>query len=126
MITGGGSLLLVDDDPAMNCLLRDFLKRQGYDVTASTSVRGAMEHLARPGKPPDLVLSDINLGTATGIDLVRTLSFTHPGLPVVLFSVADELKRAALDSGAKRFLRMPFTLRDLATVLKEELSYKNK
>jgi DNA-binding response OmpR family regulator len=117
-------LLVVEDDAAMNMILRDFLHNQGYSVTTTTSVNGALKSLKAnaPHERPALVLSDVMLGALTGMDLCQTIIVDYPGIPVVLFSVFDQLETEALKSGARRFLKKPFALEILADVLNEELN----
>jgi DNA-binding response OmpR family regulator len=121
-VTAAKKILVVEDDAAMNHLLRDFLLRQGYSVETSTSFAGAMSWLNSPtGAKTDLVLSDVKLGGATGIDLARALTAQKPALPVILFSVFEQHEQEALKNGARRFLRKPFSLSLLAEVLLEQL-----
>lgn len=117
-------LLVVEDDAAMNLILRDFLNNQGYSVITASSVTGALKSLkaSRPEQRPALVLSDIMLGALTGIDLCKKVLLEYPGIPVVLFSVFDQLETEALQSGARRFLKKPFALEALADVVNEELT----
>lgn len=120
-------ILVVDDDTAMINVLRDFLKHQGYQVATASSVASAEKWLslhAGPSQKPDIVLSDVRLGTASGIDLAQRLRITNPSLPVILFSVFEEHEQEALNSGARRFLRKPFSLSSLQQVIKDELRKK--
>lgn len=116
-------ILVVEDDIAMNTILRDFLSKQGYSVTTVNSATGALSLLKSLSekKRPDLILSDIKLGAVSGIDLVQRVTRDYPALPVVLFSVFDQIEKEALASGAKRFLKKPFSLEKLRKVLAEEL-----
>lgn len=122
----GVKLLVVEDDAEMNLMLRDFLKNQGYAVTMSSSAAGALKFLSTlaPEERPRLVLSDIKLGSQSGIDLCRQVGTVYPKLPVILFSVNDHFEKEALESGAKRFLKKPFALDTLAKVVTEELKPK--
>ncbi len=117
------SLLVVEDDAAMHLILHDFLMNQGYSVTMATSANGAFRILdsLAPKHGLDLVLSDIQLGSLSGIDLCKSIGEQYPELPVVLFSVFDQIEKEALESGARRFLKKPFALEKLAGVLTEEL-----
>ena len=119
-------ILVVDDDAAMTTILHDFLKRQGYSVATTSSVEGALSWLKSHPESPDLVLSDIKMGTASGIDLAKRLSVERPSLPVMLFSVFDELEKEALKGGAKIFLKKPFALAELARIVGDELGRKGK
>lgn len=116
-------LLVVEDDAAMNLLLHDFLKNQGYEVNMASSAKGALQWLKSraPEQRPNLVLSDIKLGALSGIDLCKKITRDYPRLPVVLFSVFDQLEKEALRSGARQFLKKPFPLVTLAEVLNEHL-----
>ncbi len=117
-------LLVVEDDAAMNMILRDFLHNQGYSVITATSVHGALRSLESidADKLPAMVLSDVRLGSLTGFDLCRKILLDYPEIPVVLFSVFDQLETEALKSGARRFLKKPFALEILAALLNEELN----
>lgn len=110
----------------MNLLLRDFLKSQGYAVSMATSATIALEFLKSlpRNQQPSLILSDVKLGTVSGIDLCKRIGAEYPLLPVILFSVFDQLEKEALASGARRFLKKPFPLEKLATVLAEQLNRK--
>lgn len=121
-----GKILVVEDDAAMNAILGDFLKKQGYAVTTATSATKALKILGAspPGKQPDLVLSDIKLGAISGIELTKRIRSEHPTVPVILFSIFDHLEKEAVAVGAKRFIKKPFPLESLARILTEEL--KNK
>lgn len=116
------NLLVVDDDIAMTALLKDFLARQGYEVTVTSSVAGALAlfRSAPPDKPFDLVISDVKLGKANGFDLTRVVNLEQPNLPVILFSVSEDLEKAALESGARKFLSKPFSLFSLSKLVEED------
>jgi CheY-like chemotaxis protein len=116
-------LLVIEDDAAMNLVLRDFLKSQGYIVYMASSATGALKVLNSlpPYEQPSLVLSDVKLGALSGIDLCKKLRQEYPILPVVLFSVFDQLEEEALSSGARKFLKKPFPLETLADTLEEQL-----
>ncbi len=119
-------LLVVEDDASMNLILRDFLKGQGYAVTTAASVNGAFKLMKSlpHNQHPDLVLSDVKLGALSGIDLCKKMGADYPHVPVILFSVFDQLEKEALSSGARSFLKKPFVLEKLAEVLSEHLNNK--
>lgn len=122
-------IAVVDDDPIMHGLLRDFLTRQGYKIS---NVNSATEALAlflssTPTNPaPDLVLSDVKMSPLNGIELTKQLLASRPLLPVILFSVyeSSELDTEALKAGARRLLKKPFPLAELANAIKAELGKK--
>lgn len=119
-------ILVIDDDAQMTTLLLDFLQKQGYSVTTASSVEGAMNWLRSQAKSPDLILSDVKMGTASGIDLVKRLVKERPGLPIILFSVFEELEEEALRAGARKFLGKPFSLAELSKTVSDELRNTKK
>lgn len=122
-MSGMKQVLVVDDDASMTGLLRDFLGRQGYCVFTTSSLESTLRWLDAEScqRRADIVVSDVQLGKGTGLDLVRRLRTERPALPVILFSVLNDLEREALESGARHFLRKPFPLATLANLLKKEL-----
>jgi DNA-binding response OmpR family regulator len=82
-------VLLVDDDAAVTAPNRTALMAAGFDVevaTSTTEALGAIGHAA-----PDLVVLEGLLdGGWAGFDLARSLSSTHPGLPLVMLTRADD------------------------------------
>jgi DNA-binding NtrC family response regulator len=122
---GKQQILVVDDDAEMKLLLCDFLTRQGYNVKTASSGTAALNLLSSlpVDEAPNLVLSDVKMGSMSGIDLTKRILTEHPKLPVVLFSAFwnGELEIEALRSGARRFLRKPFPLGEIARTVNEEL-----
>ena len=116
-------ILIVDDDIEMIALLRDFLQHQGYQVTTTSSVAGALRWLnaSSPLEAPDLIVSDVKMGATSGIELSKKILLERPLLPVILYSVFEGHEKEALQSGARRFLRKPFELSNLAKVIAEIL-----
>ena len=123
-------ILVVDDDCQMNHLLRDFLTRQGYSVTTANSASNALrmiQALATNNAPaPDLVISDVIMGSMSGLDLTKQLKSSLPKLPVVLMSSFGngDIEREAFASGAKAYLPKPFQLSQMAKVVQEQLQKK--
>lgn len=117
-------LLVIEDDAAMHSILQDFLRGQGYAVNMASSASAALKLLKSlpQHRHPNLVLSDVKLGAMSGIDLCKKIASDYPQMPVVLFSVFDQLEKEALSSGARKFLKKPFTLKTLADVLTEQLT----
>ena len=107
----------------MNAILGDFLRKQGYAVTTLTSATAALKWLQNTpaGTGPEVILSDIKLGAVSGIEMTRRLTTERPAVPVVLFSVFDQLEKESMESGARRFLKKPFPLGRLKQILFEEL-----
>ncbi len=106
----GASVLLVDDVPTNLGLLRSILQPSGYSVRTAAGVQEALA-LARL-EPPDLIISDVVMPEATGLDLVAAVRgdprLCH--IPVVLHSATSNSgkdRARAFSLGASGFLVRP-------------------
>jgi CheY-like chemotaxis protein len=98
-VTGRLAVLVVDDHPAMCDLLARWLDRLGHASLTALSVGEAIEILER--EDVDVVISDLNLPGASGLDLLSYVRH-RSGLPFVLTSarLPDGVDLVALASGA--------------------------
>lgn len=109
-------VLVADDDETVRSTLRRVLSANGYDTT---TVRDGAEALtAVSSHEIDLVVTDINMPTMDGIELVRRLVEQRPGLKVIAISGGgllpkDELLTDARLLGAVDVLEKPFSLEAL-------------
>ena len=112
-----GSLLVVDDEPQVADLLRDFFEEQGYAVTCASNGRDALV-LASLSRP-DAVLLDIRMPDRDGPEVLCDLVALDSSIPVVMVSGADdeELAGALLKAGAFDYVRKPFMLDNLQQVV---------
>jgi DNA-binding NarL/FixJ family response regulator len=97
---------LVEDHPILRGVLRDYVSRIP-EVRSCTTVATAEEALqVLAGDPPDLMLIDLSLPGMSGIELVRTLRRTHPGLLCAILSGHRSRAYAvqALAAGANAYL----------------------
>ena len=106
-------ILAVDDDPLTLRFVREALGEAGYDVLVSGDHRD-IPRLLRTEKP-DLVLLDLALPGADGIDLMERLP-ALASLPVIMLSGhgREETVARALDAGAEDYIVKPCTVTELA------------
>lgn len=83
-------VLLVDDDIATTTPNRAAMVAAGLEVEVATTTHEALEALRR-GAPDAVVLEGLLDGGRGGFDLARTLSTTHPDVPLVMVTRADEV-----------------------------------
>ena len=116
-----GRVLLVDDEPDQLALLRAMLTPAGMDVSTAESTEQALTVMRRA--PVDVVVTDIHLPGASGIDLIRELRKTdHPPAVVVITgqgSIASAVE--ALKLGASDYLQKPIDPMRLLSLLRELL-----
>jgi CheY-like chemotaxis protein len=111
----GATVLVVDDDPVIQGLLRVNFEMEGYDViTASDGVEGLERARA---ERPNVVILDVMMPRMDGLEVARTLKgdpSTSP-IPVLLLSAkAQEADmRAGAATGAEAYVTKPFDPLDL-------------
>jgi two-component system response regulator RegA len=79
-----GAVLLVDDDELWVRACERGFRSMGYAVSAAASVTGALA--AAHAQPPELVVTDVRLGSECGLDLIEPLRQAHPGCTIALVS----------------------------------------
>jgi len=110
-------ILVVDDDLGSRTLTAIVLTEAGYSPTCVATVARALERLERSGA--DLVVTDLLMPGADGLDLLRAVQAGPDPPPVVAMTASDDqvLIETALELGAAAVLRKPITLARLdATV----------
>jgi DNA-binding NarL/FixJ family response regulator len=100
------SLLVVEEHDEMRCALRDWLLTS-FPPLRLSEARSMEEALMLAGQAPlDLILVNLELPGANGIEAARALRRRHPACRVVVMSVNDSvaLRIAALEAGAEAFV----------------------
>lgn len=106
-------ILVVEDDAAFRETVREILRDMGYKVRGARNLNKAVKRLTHHSF--DLVLSDLEIGDGTGLDVLEVARSTHPDAPIVLMSgnANPDMIKTAIDSGAARFLPKPFGIKEL-------------
>lgn len=105
----GRRVLLVEDDDTVRQALARFLVKEGFRVTEAPNAFQAIQALSADF---DIVLTDVRMPGASGIDLVAALKSRRPSTPIIVFTGLNEAKVAAeaLNAGADRYLFKPVDL----------------
>jgi two-component system response regulator MtrA len=113
-------ILLVDDDRELIDLLAFALKRAGLDPIGAHDAVSALRLFRE--RRPDLVVLDINLGAASGLDVLKELR-RQAALPVIMLTALDseEDKVRGLEAGADDYLTKPFSHRELIARIRAHL-----
>lgn len=106
------TILVVDDEPKIVQLVRDYLERAGFAVLSAGDGKKALE-LHRTEKP-DMVILDLGLPELDGLDVVRELR-KKTNTPVIMLTArSDESdKLIGLELGADDYLTKPFSPKEL-------------
>jgi two-component system KDP operon response regulator KdpE len=108
----GMRVLIVDDEPSILAAMVPLLRSRGYDVSTAMSGRGALDALERD--QPDLVVLDLGLPDADGIEICRLIRDGN-STPIIVLSARgkESDKVAALDAGADDYVTKPFGTEEL-------------
>jgi two-component system, OmpR family, response regulator BaeR len=110
--TGGAHVLVVEDEPRLAALLRDYLTHAGYRVTSFDNGEPVLAFV-RDHKP-DVVLLDLMLPKKDGLALCREIRL-FSDLPIMMLTarVAEMDRLLGLDLGADDYLCKPFSFREV-------------
>ncbi len=117
-------ILLAEDNTASAQVITDVLRSRGHMVTLATSLRMAIDAVSVTF---DLVISDIDLGDGSGLELmrhVRTLGAT-PGIALSGYATIDDI-RESLDAGFAIHLAKPVTLDTLESAIHDVVSQRTR
>ncbi len=120
-----GKILVVDDDAAIRTVLGEALRREGHEVALAASA--AEQALMLIDFAPDVMVTDVILPDADGLDLVPAIIEAHPGLPIIVISAQNTLSTAvrATEKGAFEYFPKPFDLNELCHAVKEALKRRS-
>lgn len=106
-------ILIVDDDQELRDLLRDYLVRQGIEVSVLHDAASLEKRLER--ERPDLIVLDLMMPGVDGLTALRQLRAAGDDIPVIMLTArADDVDRiVGLELGADDYLGKPFNPREL-------------
>jgi two-component system, OmpR family, phosphate regulon response regulator OmpR len=115
------TILIVDDDELLRGMLATFLQEQGYDCTLAENVAKARGHLNK--QHFQLTLSDFNMPSESGLDLLRYVKSGSHATSFILMSAEtnQDLRNEALELGAAACIAKPFKLQELLSGIENAL-----
>ncbi|GJM80379.1 DNA-binding response regulator [Paenibacillus sp. HMSSN-139] len=108
-----GNLLMIEDDPAISTMVKDYLAKEGYRVTVVHDGEQALRQFASDSY--HLVLLDLMLPHRSGLDILEQIR-KESSVPILILSAKDsEVDKAlGLRIGADDYIAKPFSLMELA------------
>ncbi len=123
MASKGLTILVVEDDPAVQTIISNLLHSQGYRVLLASSGDEALEKARTLGNGIDLLLTDVVMPGMSGRELAETLRSRWPDMRILFMSgYTDD---AVLRHGIIKqddFVGKPFTIDSLCAKVREALS----
>jgi len=121
MKTDNRHVLIVDDERPVLMTLEALLKRHGYQVdTASTAAQGLK---VLKSKSPTLVLLDLRLPDADGLEMLDRIKNELPAVQVIILTAHDSLHNAieSIKRGAFHFISKPYAPEELLSLVEKAL-----
>ncbi len=105
-------ILVVDDEPKIVQIARDYLEHAGFGVAAAFDGRSALA--AVRSEKPDLIVLDLGLPDLDGLDVTRTLR-KETNVPIIMLTARSEEidKLLGLELGADDYVTKPFSPKEL-------------
>jgi two-component system response regulator HydG len=115
-------ILIVEDDISFCKLLEKFLIKNNYTVSSTFSAVEA--RLLLQNEEFNLILTDLRLPDADGIELLAEIKASYPQIPVVLMTGYSEVSTAvkAIKNGASDYISKPFNPDEVLVVIKNALA----
>jgi two-component system, OmpR family, alkaline phosphatase synthesis response regulator PhoP len=112
MVVNVATILVVDDEPRIVQLVRDYLEHGGFTVLTASDGPSALR-TARTGRP-DLVVLDLSLPGLDGLDVARSLR-REGVVPIIMLTARTEEsdKLVGLELGADDYMTKPFSPKEL-------------
>ncbi|MCJ1883478.1 two-component system response regulator NtrC [Pseudomonas sp. LA21] len=109
---------IVDDDRSIRWVLEKALQQEGMTTVSFDSADSVMSRLGR--QQPDVIISDIRMPGASGLDLLAQIREAHPRLPVIIMTAHSDLDSAvaSYQGGAFEYLPKPFDVDEAVSLVK--------
>ena len=119
------TILVVDDEPKITQLVRDYLESAGFAVVTAGDGNEALMR-ARTERP-DLVILDLGLPQLDGLDVARSLR-REGDLPIIMLTARDDEtdKLIGLELGADDYVTKPFSPRELVARVRAVLRRRDR
>ncbi|HZJ72791.1 MAG TPA: response regulator, partial [Planctomycetota bacterium] len=115
-------VLVVDDEPTVLDVFREYLAGEGYDITAVGSGEEAVSVLGKV--KPDVILTDLNLPGLSGLDVMRQARTADPEVAVIVVTGHASASSAidALRQGAYDYVTKPPDLYDVGQIVQRAIA----
>jgi two-component system, cell cycle sensor histidine kinase and response regulator CckA len=120
---GTETVLIVEDEEALNAMLVASLTTKGYTVYTAFDGLTAVKIYKEKQKEISLVLTDIGLPKMTGMDEFRLIKKLNPNVRIIVATgyLDPEMRSEFLKAGVQKFLYKPYNPKDVLKAMREVL-----
>jgi two-component system, NtrC family, nitrogen regulation response regulator GlnG len=117
---------IIDDDRSIRWVFEKALAREGIAHRTFGAAQEALDQL--PAETPDVVVSDIRMPGASGLELMRELKLRLPATPVIIMTAHSDLESAvaAFQGGAFEYLPKPFDVDHAVELVRRALEQSRR
>jgi DNA-binding response OmpR family regulator len=111
-------ILVAEDEPILLKTIELRLKKDGYEVITSLDGRDALAKIEE--QSPDLIIADIMMPFASGLEIVGAVKKKNSSTPVIILSAMEKesVVLEAFQLGADDYITKPFSLNELSVRVK--------
>ncbi|MXO48343.1 response regulator [Erythrobacter vulgaris] len=125
--SGGGKLLLVEDEDMVRAVAERALTRAGYAVTTARDGEEGLGQIANGDVEFDLIVSDVVMPAMDGPAMARAIRKVKPKIPILFMSgYAEEQLRNDIDIDNMHFIPKPFSVQQINAKVSEVLGEQAK
>nr|MBO2509112.1 nitrogen regulation protein NR(I) [Gammaproteobacteria bacterium] len=117
------SIWIVDDDRSIRWVLEKAFQQEGMQTTTFDNADSLLARLGR--QQPDVIISDIRMPGASGLDLLARIRELYPRLPVIIMTAHSDLDSAvaSYQGGAFEYLPKPFDVDEAVSLVKRAFQH---
>ena len=125
--SGGGKILLVEDEDMVRAVAERALTRAGYQVTTARDGEEGLAAIANGSTQFDLIVSDVVMPAMDGPAMARAIRRVKPKIPILFMSgYAEEQLRNEIDIDNMHFIPKPFSVQQINGKVSEVLGEQAK
>src|SRR5471030_1861996 len=112
---------VIDDDRSIRWVFEKALAREGIPYKTFAAAQEALDALEKGA--PQVLVSDIRMPGASGLELLQAIKEKHPGLPVIIMTAYSDLESAvaAFQGGAFEYLPKPFDVENAIELIRRAI-----
>ena len=117
-------ILVVEDDPRMRALIKEYLEKDGYSVSVAGGLSEAVSQLAT--HTIDAVLTDLRIPDGDGMDVLGRVHETDRQIPVIIMTGYASVRSAvqAIKIGAYDYIQKPFEPEELMLIVRRATEFR--